>query len=330
MGPFFESYLAVDFFFALSGFVLAHAYGERLLAGMPPAQFMAVRLIRLYPLYGVALALSLVAALWDVAHGRAGIIGLAEDLAFALVFLPSPLSSFFLFPLNGPAWSLFCELVANAVYGLAARWLRTPVLALVVALAGAVLAAAVHTSSLGFGSAGIGAMSDGFQRGALGAGLSRAAYSFFAGVLVYRLWLWWRPSIRIPPLLLILALGAILVADPPGPYQMAFDLTATLLLFPLLIVLGANSAPHGILARACTLMGVASYAVYVLQVPLYELTIRAAATVTGAELGTLPWIWGAAFMLFVFIVALAADRSVDKPLRAMLTARILGRAGAPR
>ena len=26
LGPFFESYLAVDFFFALSGFVLAHAY----------------------------------------------------------------------------------------------------------------------------------------------------------------------------------------------------------------------------------------------------------------------------------------------------------------
>jgi hypothetical protein len=54
VGPFFESYLAVDFFFALSGFVLAHAYGHRLATGMSPGRFMAIRLIRLYPLYVVA------------------------------------------------------------------------------------------------------------------------------------------------------------------------------------------------------------------------------------------------------------------------------------
>ena len=51
VGPFFESYLAVDFFFVLSGFVLAHAYGERLRHGLSAMQFMAIRLIRLYPLY---------------------------------------------------------------------------------------------------------------------------------------------------------------------------------------------------------------------------------------------------------------------------------------
>jgi len=43
--------LAVDFFFALSGFVLAHAYGERLRGGMGAGRFMLLRLIRLYPLY---------------------------------------------------------------------------------------------------------------------------------------------------------------------------------------------------------------------------------------------------------------------------------------
>jgi peptidoglycan/LPS O-acetylase OafA/YrhL len=53
------AYLAVDFFFMLSGFVLAHAYGERLRQGMTAGRFMAIRLIRLYPLYALGSALYL-------------------------------------------------------------------------------------------------------------------------------------------------------------------------------------------------------------------------------------------------------------------------------
>src|SRR5689334_22879226 len=59
VGPLFESYLAVDFFFALSGFVLMHAYGRKLRDGMSMAHFMKIRLIRLYPLYLLALVLVL-------------------------------------------------------------------------------------------------------------------------------------------------------------------------------------------------------------------------------------------------------------------------------
>jgi peptidoglycan/LPS O-acetylase OafA/YrhL len=46
-----HSYLAVDFFFVLSGFVLAYAYEDRLSEGMKPIQFLRLRVIRLYPLY---------------------------------------------------------------------------------------------------------------------------------------------------------------------------------------------------------------------------------------------------------------------------------------
>ena len=45
------AYLAVDLFFLLSGFVLAHAYGKKLEDGLPRTRFMAIRLIRLYPLH---------------------------------------------------------------------------------------------------------------------------------------------------------------------------------------------------------------------------------------------------------------------------------------
>src|ERR1041385_8149717 len=50
-----RGYLAVDLFFALSGFVLAYAYGAELARGGNIRRFMVQRLIRLYPLYLIAL-----------------------------------------------------------------------------------------------------------------------------------------------------------------------------------------------------------------------------------------------------------------------------------
>src|SRR4249920_3888776 len=64
VGPFFESYLAVDFFFVLSGFVLAHAYGDRLELGMSAQRFMTIRIVRLYPLYLLSLLLFLTFWIW--------------------------------------------------------------------------------------------------------------------------------------------------------------------------------------------------------------------------------------------------------------------------
>ncbi len=63
-GLFYESYLSVDFFFVLSGFVLAYSYGRRLEAELSADQFIIMRLIRLYPLYFCAFLISVVVNVW--------------------------------------------------------------------------------------------------------------------------------------------------------------------------------------------------------------------------------------------------------------------------
>jgi peptidoglycan/LPS O-acetylase OafA/YrhL len=90
LGFLFESYLAVDFFFVLSGFVLAHAYGQRLRAEMTTLDFMKVRLVRLYPLYALALGLSAMKVLTQYLHGHPPTLRTAIDYAAAILFLPSP------------------------------------------------------------------------------------------------------------------------------------------------------------------------------------------------------------------------------------------------
>ena len=54
-----NAWLAVDFFFVLSGFVIAASYGARLAAGFPVRRYMLLRLGRVYPLHLATLALYL-------------------------------------------------------------------------------------------------------------------------------------------------------------------------------------------------------------------------------------------------------------------------------
>lgn len=327
IGPFFESYLAVDFFFVLSGFVLAHAYGARFSEGLTPLQFVRIRLIRLYPLYFLALAISASVEWKWLAYAPTGLL----DLSAAILLLPSPSSqsTASLFPLNAPAWSLFFELLANLCFALIGRRLGAINLFGIVVVAGLALAVAVAFRVFGFGAAGVGAMADGFQWQSFGAGCLRVAYSFSAGVLVYRIWRVRQPLIKVPYYVVALLLIAILVAHPPPYYQTAFDLVVTIVIFPTLVWLGAVSAATGPIARLFTWLGAASYAVYVLQEPLYRLTRGFFGATVGSP-GGVDISSGVIFIALVFAIAIIADRYFDKPARAALTVRLGPAPASPR
>lgn len=313
-----ESFLAVDFFFVLSGFVLAHAYGTRLEGRLSPWRFMMIRLTRFYPLYLMGLVLGIIGiGLFPDHPPLAALLVWAE---FGALFLPLPGPD--MFPVNGPSWSLHFELVVNLIYGIVARWLRTPVLAVLVAVAGLVLALSVSQRWLGFGNAGMGPMVDGFQLSSYGAGMARVIFSFFAGILVFRLFESSSNRRSMPVLIPVIVLAAILFARPSGNMRLPFELLAVLAGFPAIVLMGAYCRPKGIACKICSALGGASYAIYVLHLPMARLFANA------NDYQVVGWPIGIAFLAAIIALAIGVNRFYDIPVRRLLKIKASPATGA--
>jgi peptidoglycan/LPS O-acetylase OafA/YrhL len=322
VGPFYESYLAVDFFFLLSGFVLAHAYGNRLKESMSIAQFMAARLIRLYPLYFLGLATSFVLAIYTAMHH--GPVPLTDNIvamSFETFFLPAPVAVN-LFPLNLVSWSLFFELIANLLFAIS--WCRINAIKLIgfVGACAIALIASVSFGWLGFGGMNGGAMADGFYWGSEWAGLLRALTSFSGGVLIYEVWQR-RPIFPISPLIPTFVLTLILIANPLPRYAKSFDLAAVLVVFPLIVLFAASLKPRPWLANICVLLGTASYGVYVLELPISDAMWRIIGKLGAQQFFTPGLISGLMFLTVLLPTILLVDRYYDVPLRRKLSSLLL-------
>lgn len=265
---FVESYLAVDIFFVLSGVVLAGAYQQRLQQDLPPARFVWIRVVRIYPLYLVGVVISLLCILLQLGVPP-GSQHWYLTLPLALALLPNllPFGHPNPFPFNPPSWSLFIELWGNIVYGglariLSRRILLAIIVASAVALIGALYLNPFHDLNIGF-----------TQRG-LVAGAVRFGYSFFAGVFVYRLYVA-QGSPTLSGRRSLAALGAVFLAitflltcgtaDFVRPF---YDLAAVTLVFPAIIYGALWIAPTGIANTACKFLGAISYPVYAIHAPL--------------------------------------------------------------
>ena len=307
-----DAYLAVDLFFLLSGCVMEAAYGRKLASGMPLRTLLAVRLIRLWPLYALGLALGTAGSLALIAGGR-GYVSLgttASAAALGLLMLPALPTGYNIAPLNTPGWSVIFELAINAVYGTIRRRLTTAWLAAVVVLSGTALVPLILRH---------GTLNVGFLWSEVPLGLVRVTCFFFGGVLLLRLP---RPAMRASTAALLLPLAVLLLigrsANDPR-----LDLARAMLAFPLLVWLGLWLQPGARLARLFRFGGLTSYALYAVHVPLWTLVAPSLAKrVGGAIAGKL-----VAAVLLAALVALAAwlDRAYDTPVRARLTGWATGR-----
>jgi peptidoglycan/LPS O-acetylase OafA/YrhL len=317
-----HGYLAVDFFFILSGFVVAYSYEQQLLTGLSWRGFVVRRLIRLYPLVllGVVMGLAVMLVKWRFYPGKAG--SLPEILGSTLLnlaILPTIFNNatpdHVIFPGDDPLWSIFFEMLINLIWAYFGIRMKNWQLGFFVVCSFIILVViGLHAHTLNLGS----------KLGDIIAGMARVCFGFPLGALMCRMKdRIRRPNIPFNGVILSVALLAVLDCpfnvNPAGTSPTApwFDLVAIFIILPAITLLGIVPA-KGTKHRLGHLLGLLSYPVYVVHDPL--LIIAA-----GLRQSKLAAVNAYVFSGFVFMVFLILSfcilRFYDEPIRRRLSQR---------
>lgn len=333
-----HGYLAVDFFFVLSGFVIGYAYDGRWQRGMTAGNFMLRRVIRLQPMVVLSVLFGAIAFLiqgsvkWD---GTAVPLGwVLVSLLLALFMIPShPMfasdvrGNGEMFPLNGPSWSLFFEYIGSVMYAIWLHRLSTRALrAVVVASAVGLTACALYLNVSEGYSIGFGWSMGGNGLGLL-AGFFRLSFSFSVGLLLTRGFR--RRTVRgafwISSALIAAALSCPYIGSADGATPSAinacYDLCCTFFLFPAVVYIGAcGITTDRFSTSTCEFLGRLSYPIYIIHYPIMYLFY----SWVWANGLTFRQVWPVCIGLFVVIVliAWAAMKFYDTPVRMRLTAML--------
>lgn len=329
-----HGYLAVDFFFVLSGFVIGYAYDGRWSRGMTAGRFMLRRVIRLHPMVVLSVLLGAVAYLlqgsvrWDGTPVPLPHMLLALLLGLFLIPVLPGMSADVrgngeMFPLNGPSWSLFFEYIGSILYAVVLHRLSKKALAAVTVLSGIGLAAVILGNVSGAYHVGVGWSAGGL--GFLG-GFFRLSFSFSAGLLMSRSF----RKVRIRGAFWICAAAIALILSCPyvttdgnvSVLNGVYDCVCTLFLFPAIVYVGACGATTDRFStNTCEFLGQLSYPVYIIHYPVMYL-FYAWVWNNGITLGEALPICAALFVGIIFMAWLAL-RFYDTPLRRYLSSRLL-------
>lgn len=307
---------AVDAFFVLSGFVVAHAYLPKLEQGLGAGRLMLIRLIRFYPLFLLGLGIGAVRFLGDVLFGDGSVN--AVDLAAMIpqfFFLPAlPSDDDILFPLNPPAWSLFAEIAINVAFALSWRRWGPRTLGLVLALGAVALVAALLAS---------GGQETGWRWSTFLGLVARVCFGFPAGVFLY--WLYrrgWRAP-ALPSALIVTALAVVMLGvRPPEEWLVVWHSAFVVGVCTLVVWLGASAVSGPWTRAAGSFFGRVSFAIYALHFPLIGLVL-------GVDAKLLNWApahpgWAVSILIVLTVlVAWAADAWWDRPVTRALRKRLL-------
>ena len=330
-----HGYLAVDFFFLLSGFVVAYAYDDRW-ATMTQWDFYKRRLIRLQPM--VIMGSLIGAALFYLQKAPIfPLVATTPSWKMLLVMLVGctliPLLPSMdirgwqeMHPLDGPAWSLFFEYVANILYALGIRKLSNKALALLVFFSACFLAQLAV-----FGPRGdvIGGWA--VNRTQLHVGFARLLYPFFAGMLLMRL----GKRIHVNgafgwcSLLLVVSLSLPRFGGPQTLWMNGlYEAFCIIVLFPIIVAMGAgDTVTEPFPLKLCKFFGAISYPLYITHYPLiYVYTAYVTRNKTPAAIGAL---LGVLLFAAALTIAYTCLRLYDEPVRAWLRRRFLVPARKP-
>ena len=325
-----HGYLAVDFFFILSGFVVGYAYDDRW-TKMTVREFLTRRLVRLQPMVVIGALIGAVmfytqgCPVWDVSAVPVAML-LVATLMNAFMIPATPGAEIRgvgeMYPLNGPAWSLFFEYIGNVLYALFIRRLSTRALAVLVAAAGCGLAVFSVWGPLGDICVGSSLTGENIVGGSL-----RLLFAFPAGLLLSRVF---RP-VRVRGAFWIGSLAVVALASVPrigGSEHLwmngVYDALCAVVLFPLIVWIGASGkTTDRVTSRICKFLGDISYPLYMVHYPfiyLYYAWVKNENLTFGQSLpGAAALVAGSVALAWLCL------RFYDEPVRRFLSKRLLRR-----
>lgn len=327
-----HGYLAVDFFFVLSGFVIGYAYDNRW-DKMSTGSFFRRRLIRLHPMVIMGCIIGAITFLmqgsvkWDGSSIGIGLVMLA--MLSTMFMIPSAAGlpteirgNSEMFPINGPFWSLFFEYIGNILYALLLRRLSTKALGCIAAISGVLLA----YISISQGQLGIGwTLADyGFW-----GGLIRMLFPYTIGMLMARLFkpisikgAFWKCS-----LILIAVAFLPIVSTETFPWLTgAYDAFCVLFIFPALVWMGASELSIGKQTTSvCRFAGDISYPLYTIHYPFMYLFYSHIGFNGERSVLTIKETWPEAIALVAGCILLAwlCLKFYDLPVRRWLTKKYM-------
>ena len=309
-----KGYLAVDFFFLLSGFVIWMSYGERIRTGGFGAVpgFLQRRVARIWPLHLFMLGFAVALALALAATGREAQHFPWPELPLHVLLLQNWGFTETL-AWNDPAWSISCELGAYLLFPLLALgidWRRVPSWGVIAAI-GALLAL-LHAIFAARGATALGQEIPSL-------GLIRCVLEFACGSAVGALWLRWRDQWRAPAVLSGLAAAAFLAGWWAGLAE-TFAVPAGFAALLLALALTSARAGNPLEAAPLHYLGEISYATYLAHYLLwfaFKLALVSDARAVG-------WPLIALFLLLVLAASAALYHWVERPAQRRVNAlRIL-------
>ena len=325
-----HGYLAVDFFFVLSGFVVGHAYDDRW-NKMTIGGFFKRRLIRLHPMIVIGMIIGATCFYFSASPilfpniNQIPIWKLLLVMVIGFTLIPVPASLDIrgwgeMHPLNGPAWTLFFEYIGNLLYALILRKLSNKILAVLVFVAGCAL---VHMAVTSPNGDVIGGWS--IEPAQLRIGFTRFLYPFLAGLLLSRII---RPGF-IKNSFIYCTMFIILILSFPrigGTNDLwlngLYDSLAIIILFPLIVFMGASGQMKGKNSQVlCQFLGNISYPIYIVHYPL--IYIFSAWVVDNKITLSNAWPMGLVLLSGAIILAYASFKLYDLPLRKWLSQKFM-------
>ena len=328
-----HGYLAVDFFFMLSGFVISYAYDDRW-NKMSMGDFFKGRLVRLHPMIVMGAVIGTVTFLLDGCMKWDGTVtpmsGVALAFFLTCCFIPAWPGAMHevrgngeMFPLNGPAWSLFFEYIGNICYALFIRRFSTKVLAIWTAILGVIYAWFAIFNVSGYESVGVGwTIMDNVN---IFGGLLRMMFPFSLGMLLARNF---KPT-RVRGIFWIaIAVLFALFSVPFFPsvngicVNGIFEMCCIMLIFPSLVWLGASGVTSDKASTTvCKFLGDLSYPLYIVHYPVMYLFY---AWLIKNQLYTLGDTWQVVACVYITNVVLAyvALKLYDEPIRKWLACKL--------